>query len=62
MSVLFVPDGLEGQRIDAAAARMTGLSRSRVVDLIGEGKVLLDGSTVVKASERVHGGQTIDID
>lgn len=62
MSVLFVPDGLEGQRIDAAAALMTGLSRSRVVDLIGEGKVLLDGSTVVKASERVRGGQTIDID
>ena len=34
MSVLLVPDGLDGDRIDAAAARMTGLSRSRVADLV----------------------------
>ncbi|WP_316667872.1 RluA family pseudouridine synthase [uncultured Propionibacterium sp.] len=62
MSVLLVPDGLAGDRIDAAAARMTGLTRSRVADLIEGGGVLLDGAAVTKASQRVHAGQLLDID
>ena len=49
MSILLVPEGVDGDRIDAAAARMTGASRSRVVDLIAESKVLLDGVAVTKA-------------
>ena len=38
MSVHLVPDGLDGERVDVAAARMTGLSRSRIETLIAEGK------------------------
>lgn len=62
MSVLFVPDGIGGERVDVAAARMTGLTRSRVAALLEEGRVLLDGSPVTRASQRVHGGQLLDID
>lgn len=62
MSVLFVPDGLAGERVDAAAARMTGLTRSRVAGLIAEGLVLLDGAAVARPSQRVRTGQLLDID
>ena len=34
-----VPDGLDGERLDAALARMFGLSRSRAAELIGDGLV-----------------------
>ncbi|MFT3833829.1 MAG: RluA family pseudouridine synthase [Micropruina sp.] len=61
MSVHLVPDGLAGQRVDSAAARMTGLSRSRIDDLIASGHVQLDGSTVTK-STRVRGGELLEVD
>ena len=60
MSVHLVPDGLAGQRLDAAAARMTGLSRSRVEELIGAGQVLLDGQPAAK-STRVAGGELLEV-
>lgn len=59
--VLLVPDGLEGDRVDAAAARMLGLSRSYVSDLIAEGAVRLDGDAVAK-SDRVRSGAMLEID
>ena len=62
MSVLLVPDGLDGDRVDAAAARMTGLSRSRIADLVEASAVRLDGSTVDKPSVRVRGGQMLEVD
>ena len=37
--LLPVPDGFDGERVDAALARMTGLSRSRVEDLCEAGDV-----------------------
>lgn len=40
---VLVPDGLEGERVDAAMARMFGLSRTRAADLIGQGLVTVDG-------------------
>jgi 23S rRNA pseudouridine1911/1915/1917 synthase len=55
-----VPDGLAGERVDAAIARMFGLSRSRAADLIAEGLVHLDGATVVK-SDRVSGGSLLEV-
>ncbi|WP_420175718.1 RluA family pseudouridine synthase [Luteococcus sp. OSA5] len=62
MSVLLVPDGLDGERVDAAAARMTGLSRSRVADLVAAGAVRLDGLTVDKPSLRVAAGVMLEVD
>jgi 23S rRNA pseudouridine1911/1915/1917 synthase len=55
-----VPDGLEGERIDAALARLFGLSRSRAADVIAAGDVFLDGSPVSK-SDRVHGGAWLEV-
>lgn len=59
--VLLVPDGLAGERVDAAAARMLGLSRSYVSDLIGEGAVRLDGTAASK-SHRVRAGAMLEVD
>lgn len=61
MPVQLVPDGLDGERVDAAAARMLGISRSRVSDLVAAGKVQLDGEPVAK-SVRVSAGQLLDVD
>ena len=44
-----VPDGLDGERLDAALARMFGLSRSRAAELIGDGLVLLGGRKIGRA-------------
>lgn len=62
MSVLFIPDGLQGERIDSAAARMTGLSRSRVAELVAEGLVSLDGVRIERPSVKVSAGQLLDIE
>ena len=59
--VLLIPDGLDGERVDAAVARMLGLSRSQVVELIGAGRVLLDGGTISK-SDRVNVGSMLEIE
>ena len=50
-----VPEGLDGERLDAAIARMFGVSRTGAAELIGDGKVLLDGKPTVK-SDRVTAG------
>ncbi len=55
-----VPDGLEGERIDAALARLFGLSRSRAAEVIGAGDVSLDGRPVAK-SDRVHAGAWLEV-
>src|ERR1700689_805229 len=55
---LAVPDGLDGEGLDAALARMFGLSRSRAAELIGDGMVLLDGRTAAK-SDRVMAGDPL---
>jgi 23S rRNA pseudouridine1911/1915/1917 synthase len=59
--VLLVPEGLNGERVDAAVARMLGLSRSRVVELIDEGHVLLDGVSINK-SDRVSVGSMLEVE
>lgn len=60
-NVWLVPDGLDGQRLDAAAARMTGLSRSRVAELVEEGKVQLNSEPGTK-SHRVHAGDLLEVE
>jgi 23S rRNA pseudouridine1911/1915/1917 synthase len=55
-----VPEGLDGERLDAAMARMFGLSRSRAAELIGDGLVLLDGRPAAK-SDRVLAGEPLQV-
>ncbi|WP_122817237.1 RluA family pseudouridine synthase [Nocardioides pantholopis] len=57
---LTVPDGLAGERVDIAIARMFGVSRSRAADLITEGLVRLDGAEIGK-SDRVLPGSTLEV-
>jgi 23S rRNA pseudouridine1911/1915/1917 synthase len=57
---LAVPDGLDGERLDAALARMFGLSRSKAAELIGDGLVLLDGRPAAK-SDRVLAGAPLQV-
>ena len=61
MSVHLVPDGLDGERVDVAASRMTGMSRSRIEALIADGHVQLDGRPAVK-SDRVTGGSLLEVE
>jgi len=51
-----VPDGLDGERVDVALARLFGLSRSRAADLAGAGQVALNGTTVDKSDRLIAGG------
>ncbi len=55
-----VPDGLAGERVDAALAQMFGLSRTRAADLIARGLVQVDGASTAK-SDRVLAGATVDV-
>jgi 23S rRNA pseudouridine1911/1915/1917 synthase len=55
-----VPDGLDGERLDAALARMFGLSRTQAADLIGNGDVLVGGRPAVK-SDRVPAGEWLEV-
>lgn len=57
--MLLVPEGLDGERVDAALARMLGLSRSKIGGLIAAGRVQLDGRLVDK-SDRVHSGSMLE--
>ncbi|MQA04671.1 MAG: RluA family pseudouridine synthase [Streptosporangiales bacterium] len=56
-----VPDGLTGERVDTALARMFGLSRTAAAELVTEGRVFVDGADVSK-STRVSGGQWLDVE
>jgi len=56
-----VPDGLEGERVDAALARLLGLSRTRTAELAAAGLVLIDGVSVGK-SDRVRGGAWLEVE
>jgi len=59
--VVLVPEGLNGERVDAAVSRMLGLSRSQVVELIGAGRVLVDGASIAK-SDRVMVGSMLEVE
>ncbi len=50
-----VPDGLLGDRVDVALARLLGLSRTRAAELAEAGGVLLDGRILGK-SDRLTAG------
>lgn len=56
-----VPDGLDGERVDAALSRMFGLSRTKAADLAADGRVLIDGTAVGK-SDKVRGGAWLEVE
>jgi 23S rRNA pseudouridine1911/1915/1917 synthase len=56
-----VPDGLVGERVDAALARALGLARARVQAILDAGGVRIGGEPVTK-SRRLQAGDLIDID
>ncbi|WP_283133570.1 RluA family pseudouridine synthase [Rhizohabitans arisaemae] len=55
-----LPDGLEGERLDAALARLFGFSRTRAAELIASGDVLVDGTSALK-SDRVSAGAWLEV-
>ncbi|BBH18336.1 pseudouridine synthase [Nocardioides baekrokdamisoli] len=57
---VFVPEGLEGERVDAGIARLFGLSRTRAAELCAEGHVTLDGKVAIK-SDRLLAGAMLDV-
>lgn len=57
---LAVPEGLEGERVDAALARLFGLSRTRAAELAVAGAVMIDGVAVGK-SARVRAGAWLQV-
>ena len=56
-----VPEGLAGERLDAALARLLGLSRSAVAELADAGHVRVDGREVPK-SERLRAGSWLEVE
>jgi 23S rRNA pseudouridine1911/1915/1917 synthase len=58
---LVVPDGLAGERLDAALSRLFGMSRTKAAELIEAGRVTLDGSPAAK-SARVAAGVLLDVE
>lgn len=59
--LLPVPEARVGERLDAGLAKMLGLSRTQVADLIDSGKVLVNGSVVDKAT-KLDITQLIEVD
>jgi 23S rRNA pseudouridine1911/1915/1917 synthase len=58
---LLIPDGLDGERVDAGLARLLGLSRTRAAELAADGGVHVDGRLVGK-SDRLVAGAWLDVD
>jgi 23S rRNA pseudouridine1911/1915/1917 synthase len=56
-----VPDGLVGERLDAALARLLGLSRSAAADLADAGGVRLDGRPIGKG-DRLRAGSWLEVE
>jgi 23S rRNA pseudouridine1911/1915/1917 synthase len=57
---LAVPDGLEGLRLDAAIARLFGLSRTVAAELVAAGEATLDRRPATK-SDRVSAGGWLEV-
>lgn len=57
---MLVPDGLEGERVDAGVARLFGLSRTKAADLAAQGHVIQNGTSVGK-SERLLAGSMLEV-
>ncbi|KQO47139.1 MULTISPECIES: RluA family pseudouridine synthase [unclassified Frigoribacterium] len=55
-----VPDGLAGERVDAALAKLLGFSRTFAAEVAASGGVTVDGRTAGK-SDRLEAGAWLDV-
>jgi 23S rRNA pseudouridine1911/1915/1917 synthase len=55
-----VPDGLAGERADAAIARLLGFSRTFAAEVVDAGGATLDGATLTK-SDRLSAGGWLEV-
>ena len=55
-----VPEGLEGMRVDAAIAKLFGVSRAVAAEMAAGGDVLVDGAAAQK-SDRVASGAMLEV-
>ncbi len=55
-----VPEGLEGMRVDAAIAKLFGVSRSVAADMAADGRVMVGGALAQK-SDRVISGAMLEV-
>lgn len=60
VKVIAVPEGLAGTRVDAGVAKLLGLSRTAVAEIIDEGGITSDSKTLGK-SDRLHEGMVIEV-
>ncbi len=56
-----VPEGLDGLRLDAAVARLFGLSRTRAAEIVESGAASLDGRPAAK-SAKVTAGSWLEVE
>jgi 23S rRNA pseudouridine1911/1915/1917 synthase len=56
-----VPDGLEGERLDAGLARLFGFSRTKAAELAADGRVTVDGAVAGK-SDRLRAGSVLEVE
>jgi 23S rRNA pseudouridine1911/1915/1917 synthase len=61
LRTLPVPEGLAGERLDTALARLFGLSRTKAAGLVESGAVLVNGSRPAK-SDRVTAGAWLEVE
>jgi len=61
MPIGLVPEGLADNRADVGAARLFGISRSRVEQAANEGRLMMDGVAIHK-SERLKAGAMLEVD
>ncbi|HEX3946335.1 MAG TPA: RluA family pseudouridine synthase [Acidimicrobiales bacterium] len=62
MTTVLVPALLDGVRVDRAVALLAEVSRSRAAELVGEGRVSVDGRPVVTRSTPLAAGTTLTVD
>ena len=58
--VVTVPDGLAGERLDSAVARMFGVSRAQAAALAAAGEILVGGQVAAK-STRLGTGDVVEV-
>jgi len=61
MPIGFVPEGLADCRADVGASRLFGISRSRVEQAAGEGRLTMDGTAIHK-SDRLRAGAMLEVE